>query len=292
MKVLSLFDGISCGQIALERAKINVSKYYASEIDEYAIKVTQYNYPNTIQLGDINKWRDWNIDWSEFNLILAGSPCQGFSIVGDLLNFEDERSKLFFVFYDILKHAQKHNPNVLFLLENVKMRKEWESKITKFMGVEPIYINSALVSGQTRNRFYWTNIKGVKQPKDKGIKMIDCLEKYVDEKYYLSKKMIAYAMATGTKNFYCKPEINLEKARPITTAGLKRAGTTNYVSDDFVNGGDKDRIRQLTPIEEERLQTLPENYTNVGISNTQRRKCIGNGWTVDVITHIFNGLKG
>ena len=288
MIVLSLFDGISCGRIALERANISVSEYLASEIDEYAIKVAQHNYPNTVQLGDINGWRDWSIDWSSIDLIMAGSPCQGFSIVGDMLNFEDERSKLFFVFYDILNHVQAVNPNVLFLLENVKMRREWEGKITNLLGVEPIHINSALVSGQTRNRFYWTNIKGITQPKDKGIRMIDCLEKYVDEKFYLSERMIAYAMASGTKNFYCKPEINLEKARPLTTAGLKRAGTTNYVSDDFVNGGDKDRIRQLIPIEEERLQTLPEGYTDVGISNTQRRKCIGNGWTVDVIAHILS----
>lgn len=292
MNVLSLFDGIACGRIALERAGIKVDNYYASEIDEYAIKIAKKNYPNIIELGDVNNWKSWNIDWDKIDLIIGGSPCQGFSIVGDMLNFNDERSRLFFIYNDILNFIKSKNPKVLFLLENVKMRNEWRDKISELLNVKPIYINSALVSAQTRNRYYWTNINNgnIEQPQDKGITTLDILEKHVDDKYYLSDKMIKYAMASGTKNFYCKPEINLLKARPLTTAGLKRAGTTNYYSDDFLNGGSKDKIRQLTPIEEERLQTLPDNYTE-GFSNTQRRKCIGNGWTVDVISYIFSYIK-
>jgi DNA (cytosine-5)-methyltransferase 3A len=151
-------------------------------------------------------------------------------------------------------------------------------------------INSELVSGQVRRRLYWTNIPNVTQPQEKGICLSDCLDRYVDDKYYLSEKMIAYAMSSGTKNFYVKPEINLKKARPLTTAPNKRAGTTTYVTDDFVNGGSKERMRRLTPIEYERLQTLPENYTQ-GISDASRYKSVGNGWTVDIIAHIISFIK-
>lgn len=292
LTVLSLFDGLAGGLQACKEEGLNIEKYYASEIDPYAIKIAMHNHPEIIQLGDITKWRDWDIDWGSIDMVIGGSPCQGFSVVGDMLNFEDPRSKLFFTFVDILNYIKSINPKVFFLLENVKMRNDWKRHFTKLLEVEPIHINSGLVSGQIRNRYYWTNINSgnIPQPKDKGIKMLDCLEKQVDEKYYLSEKMKKYVMATGTKKFYCKAEINCEKARPITTAGGKRAGTTNYVSDQFVNGGCEKRIRQLTSLEEERLQTLPENYTNVGISNTQRRKCIGNGWTIAVISHIFSFL--
>ena len=154
INVLSLFDGISCGQVALERAGIKVDKYYASEIDKNVIKVTQHNYPNTIQLGDVSSWKEWNIDWSSIDLVMGGSPCQGFSNAGKGLNFEDPRSILFFVFVDILNHIKKLNPNVKFLLENVKMKKEWKDIISSFMGVEPVFINSALVSAQNRQRLY------------------------------------------------------------------------------------------------------------------------------------------
>lgn len=134
-KVLSLFDGISCGRIALERAGINVEKYYASEIDKYAIKVSQDNWNDIIQLGDINNWKQWDIDWSKIDLLIGGSPCQGFSFAGKQLNFNDERSKLFFTFVDILNHIKKLNPNVKFLLENVKMKKEWQDIITESLFV-------------------------------------------------------------------------------------------------------------------------------------------------------------
>ena len=148
LNVLSLFDGMSCGQIALERAGIKVNKYYSSEIDKYAIQVTQKNYPDTIQLGDITKWREWGLP--KIDLILAGSPCQGFSFAGKQLAFDDDRSKLFFEFVRILEHYNSD----YWLLENVKMKKCNQDIITEYMGVKPIEINSALVSAQNRKRNY------------------------------------------------------------------------------------------------------------------------------------------
>ena len=170
INVLSLFDGMSCGQIALERAGIAVDNYYASEIDKYAIQITQKNYPGTVQLGNVTSWRDWNLP--DNDLIIGGSPCQGFSFAGKQLNFEDPRSKLFFEFVDVLK---KVNPKY-FLLENVKMKREYQDIISEYLGVEPVEINSSLVSAQNRVRLYWTNIPNVTQPEDKGINLTDILE--------------------------------------------------------------------------------------------------------------------
>ena len=187
--VLSLFDGISCGRVALERVGIPVEKYYASEIDKYAIKISQKNYSNTIQLGNIIKWEEWDIDWLSIDLILAGSPCQGFSFAGKQLNFNDPRSKLFFEFVEILDYVKKLNPNVYFLLENVKMKKEYLDVITQTLGVEPILINSALVSAQNRQRCYWTNIPGVTQPEDKGLLLKDIIDlNFKGEEKYLRDK--------------------------------------------------------------------------------------------------------
>ena len=158
MIVLSLFDGMSCGQIALKELGCAV-KYYASEIDKYAIKQTQLNFPNTIQLGDVNNWMGWNLDWSSIDLVLAGSPCQGFSFAGKQLAFDDPRSKLFFVFVEILNHIKKFNQDVKFLLENVNMKKSHLRVISEYVGVFPVNINSNLVSAQNRDRWYWTNIR-------------------------------------------------------------------------------------------------------------------------------------
>lgn len=175
MKVLSLFDGMSCGQIALNRIGITPEKYYASEIDKHAIKITMSNYPGTIQLGDVTKWREWDIDWTSIDLLIGGSPCQGFSFAGKQLAFDDPRSKLFFVYVDILNHLRSVNPNVKFMLENVKMKKEHLAVISETLGVEPIFINSALVSAQNRQRYYWCNWH-VEQPIDKGIVLADVID--------------------------------------------------------------------------------------------------------------------
>lgn len=205
MKVLSLFDGMSCGQIALKQLGVIPDVYYASEIDKYAISQTQLNFPDTVQLGDVTKWREWNIDWKSLDLILAGSPCQGFSFAGKQLAFDDPRSKLFFVFIDILNHVRSFNPNVLFLLENVNMKKSHMRVISEYCGVFPVNINSNLVSAQNRDRWYWTNIRtkqiglfgelhsDIPQPADKGILLRDVLEEVVDEKYYIkSKTMLSF----------------------------------------------------------------------------------------------------
>ena len=175
VNVLSLFDGMSCGQIALERAGISVEKYYASELDKYAIKVTQANWTDTIQLGDVTKWREWEIDWSGIDLLIGGSPCQGFSFAGKQLAFDDPRSKLFFVYADILNHIRSVNPDVKFLLENVRMKKEYLDVISEQLGVEPEPINSALLSAQNRQRYYWANWE-FGQPEDKGIVLADIIE--------------------------------------------------------------------------------------------------------------------
>lgn len=175
MKVLSLFDGMSCGQIALNRIGIKPEVYYAAEVDKYAIKVTQANYPDTVQLGDVTQWREWDIDWTSIDLLIGGSPCQGFSFAGKQLAFDDPRSKLFFVYVDILNHIKSVNPSVKFMLENVKMKKEFLAVISEHLGVEPVFINSALVSAQNRQRYYWCNWN-VEQPEDRGIVLADILE--------------------------------------------------------------------------------------------------------------------
>jgi site-specific DNA-cytosine methylase len=170
LNVLSLFDGMSCGQIALERAGIKVDNYYASEIDKYAIQITQKNYPDTIQLGDITKWCEWT-GLPKIDLILAGSPCQGFSFAGKQLAFDDPRSKLFFTFCDIKNHYKPDN----FLLENVRMKKEHQAVITDLMGVDSRFIDSSLVSAQTRKRNYWCDIEDIGQLEDEKVLLEDVI---------------------------------------------------------------------------------------------------------------------
>src|SRR5699024_9253488 len=185
MVVLSLFDGISCGQLALTNLGYKIDKYYASEIDKNAIKITNKNFPNTIQIGDIEKITIEDIKkMDKIDLILGGSPCQGFSRAGLGLNFKDPRSKLFFKFVEILKWVKEfNNKDVKFLLENVKMKKEWENVISEYVGVKAIEINSKLLTAQNRSRLYWTNIEGVEVPKDKDIKLIDILDNVELENY-------------------------------------------------------------------------------------------------------------
>jgi DNA (cytosine-5)-methyltransferase 3A len=376
MNVLSLFDGISCGRVALERAGITIEKYCASEIDKYAIKVAQKNYPNTIQIGDITKVDGTQI--KGIDLLIGGSPCQGFSFAGKQLNFEDPRSKLFFEYVRILKEAQPK----YFLLENVKMKKEYQDVISKYLGVEPIIINSSLLSAQDRKRLYWTNIPNITQPEDRHIMLKDIVHENHDidsvicdswakwfaknAEYQLSKKysalnpkkaitMTARQYASWNGNFileylseyivpFDKTLQILEKEvqrgnvgyfrtdsqanrvyfihdKAVTLCGAAGGGAAKMgqylfgcITPDRVNKrqngqrfseGNKfytltaqDRhgiliegyIRKLTPIECERLQTLSDDYTS-GISNSQRYKTLGNGWTVDVIAHIFKNIK-
>lgn len=200
MKVLSLFDGMSCGQIALRELGIVPEVYYASEIDRHAIAQTMLNFPDTVQLGDVERWREWDIDWEDIDLVMGGSPCQGFSLAGKGLAFDDPRSRLFFVFADILDYARSRNPGVRFLLENVNMKREYLRVISDRVGVRPVCIDSALVSAQRRRRWYWTDIRtrreglfgevysDIQQPEDHGILLQDVLDQDVHEKYFLSEK--------------------------------------------------------------------------------------------------------
>ena len=190
MNVLSLFDGMSCGQLALTELGISYNNYFASEIDKWAIKVTQHNYPNTQQLGDVNNWEEWDIDWGSIDLVLAGSPCQGFSVAGKGLAFDDPRSALFFKFIDVWGCVLKHNPKAKFLLENVRMKREFQDVITRYMGVRPITLNSNVMSAQNRLRCYWTNIKGVTVPQDEGLLLKDIVHEYRDDDIDLADFMV------------------------------------------------------------------------------------------------------
>jgi site-specific DNA-cytosine methylase len=336
---------MSCGQIALERAGYKVDKYYASEIDKYAIQVTMKNYPDTIQLGDVTKWQDW--DLPKIDLLIGGSPCQGFSRSGKGLNFDDPRSKLFFEYVNVLKVVKPK----YFLLENVKMKKEWQDIISEYLGVEPIEINSALVSAQNRVRLYWTNIPGIEQPKDKGIYWGDVREHGVnEEKYYYTEKAMQWlGKVSRKKNKVLTVHQDNEKMQMLEASHHKKYsnqrffGIVDYPSDEqvvaamrgryLVNGEQrngkpatqqyiefrydgktntlttvqKDNVvvpftlpnkvpadefffRYITPLECERLQNVSEGYTS-SVSNTQRYRMLGNGWTVDVIAHILSFIK-
>lgn len=322
--VLSLFDGMSCGQIALQRAGIKVENYFASEIDKYAIQVAKHNYPNTKHIGSVVDVK--GSDLPQIDLLIGGSPCQGFSFAGKQLNFDDPRSKLFFEFVRLKNEC---NPTY-FLLENVKMKKEYEDIITEYLGVKPIAINSELFSAQDRKRIYWTNINFKALPTENKLTVEDILEDEVDVKYYIEpkrsvvicenevkKRKIAFigsnsqgnriynihgksvclcgeggglGAKTGLYALPCLTPDRLEKrqngrrfkpsnSKFYTLTAMDKHG---ILTDNF--------IRKLTPIECERLQTVPDNYTKIA-SDNQRYRMLGNGWTVDVIAHIFGGLS-
>jgi DNA (cytosine-5)-methyltransferase 3A len=271
MNVLSLFDGISCGQIALNRAKIKYDTYFASEIDKHAIKVTQNNFPNTIQLGDITKIK--GSDLPKIDLVIGGSPCQGFSFIGKGLNFQDPRSSLFFEFIRLLEEI---NPKY-FLLENVKMKKEWKEVITNYMGIEPIELCSSLFSAQRRKRLYWTNIPFDTKIKDKEIVLDHIIDHSIKE--YKIPKNWELRVPTHLPK-YCDPYNRKEIKDKSTTLR-----TNSYNGNMWIKT--KDGYRNLTRTEAELLQTIPIGYTNP-ISENQAKKCMGNSWTVDVIAHIFS----
>jgi len=316
MNVLSLFDGISCGQIALNRAGIEYENYFSSEIDDYAIKVTQNNYPKTIQVGDVTKLKGHF--FPQIDLLIGGSPCQGFSFAGKQLNFEDHRSKLFFEYVRIL---QEVNPKY-FLLENVLMKKEYQDIISSYLGVKPIQINSSLVSAQYRRRLYWTNIPNVEQPEDKKIFIKDILQHNISGlKLSFDENGIYKGIANNGKSIILESDVTppysiyesrTEIAKAARRESMKLHGidtnprgpnykeyrinkknkcncilTTRTELDNIVDN--QYNYRPLTIIEAERLQTVPDNYTNYA-SDNQRWKMLGNGWTVDVIAHIFSYL--
>ena len=387
MNILSLFDGMSCGQQALERSGVRVDNYFASEIDKYAIKVTQANYPRTKQLGSVIDVDGYSLP--RIDLLLGGSPCQSFSFAGkrkgmstkdeqEILTIEhylELKSEGFefegqsYLFWEYIRLLKEVKPKY-FLLENVMMGDKWEKILSKAIGVNPIEINSSLVSAQNRRRLYWTNIgmipgglfgdlqSIIQQPKDKGILLKDVIEEEVDDKYYLSDKMINY-FNSGSKSQSANRMVNINlKSQCLTASDYKGAqcfktgkkevkqinpslesggnqpyqqnrvydyngmspalcanksdllildcynnnfrndgkvGTiTQHMSRSDMTNGFKaiidSRIRRLTPVECERLQTVKDNYTD-HVSDTQRYKMLGNGWTVDVISHILNYIK-
>jgi DNA (cytosine-5)-methyltransferase 1 len=359
MRVLSLFDGMSCGQQALERIGLKVDTYFASEIDKYAIQVTMANYPNTIQLGsvvDVNGY-----DLPKIDLLIGGSPCQSFSFAGKRkgMSTKDEQEILTlehylqlksegyefegqsYLFWEYMRLLHEVKPKY-FLLENVMMGEKWEKVLSKSIGVNAIEINSSLVSAQNRRRLYWTNIgmesgglfgdleSIIQQPKDKNILLKHILESNVDEKYFLSDKMISWLDRHSIKMGIEIKKLNEnQKSSCLTSsAQTKQNLSTDYIiqnrevrqlNPSLESGGvqpyqqnrvyDADgispalcafksdlniklnnQIRRLTPVECERLQTVKDNYTNY-VSDSQRYRMLGNGWTVDVIAHIFGYIK-
>ena len=271
--------------VALERAGIPIEQYVAYEIDKYAIQISEKNYPSIQHCGDVTQ-ADFK-KYEGFDLLLGGSPCQGFSFAGKQLNFNDPRSKLFFEFV----RAKEESQVKYFLFENVNMKQAYKDIITKYLGVEPIRINSNLVSAQNRDRFYWTNIPGVTQPKDQGI----LLKNIVFNRFELStlKDLVHTPQALAYMNrqvrdgrnhwdFDHYSDIKNDKSSAVVANFFKGIPYNVFK--------DQDCIRKFHPIECERLQTLPDDYTR-GVSNTQRYKMIGNGWTVDVIAHILHNTE-
>lgn len=349
MTVLSLFDGMSCGQIALREAGIKVDQYFASEIDRHAISQTQLNFPDTIQLGDVKTVSGY--DLPKIDLVLGGSPCQGFSLAGKQLNFDDPRSKLFFEFVRVLNEVRQVNPSVKFLFENVRMRKDYEAIISEHLGVQPVRINSSLVSAQNRLRLYWSNIRvkdgytDIPQPDDRGIFLKDILIDDIDERYYLKEdrekltRWFDKVIMTGGRSYgkskhshdvcvamrgrpqedgtvhqqlepradgktnaltsvqkdnliisgtfrtfkgdYGFREIKSGKAGTVPARARNDGSGQNVV---LLGGG---RIRRITPKECAILQTVPPWY-KWECSDTQAYKMLGNGWTIEVIKHIFS----
>lgn len=317
MRVLSLFDGISCGRVAFDRAEIPVESYAAYEIDKHAITISKKNHQDITHFGNVIK-ANFAIH-KGIDILIGGSPCQGFSVAGKQLNFEDPRSRLYFEFERALKQAKPR----YFLLENVCMKQEFADIISERLGVYPVMINSALLSAQGRKRLYWTNIPGVTQPKDRGIelrdiihesnprdkiniepykipadKCIEILEKEVErgkvlrssrglERYFVHGRLVKIGRP-GDYVFGCltPDRVNKRQNGQRFNTGEKFYTLTAMDKHGILTNG---YIRRATPIECERLQTLPDNYT-AGVPESQRYKCLGNAWTVDVIAHILSHI--
>lgn len=290
MVVLSLFDGISCGRIALERAGVQVDKYFASEVDKFAINVTAEHYPDTVQLGTVTRWGTWELP--EVDLLLGGSPCQGFSTAGKYLNWDDPRSLLFFKYVEVLNEKRPR----YFLFENVLLDKEVENAISNELGVEPVELDSALVSAQSRRRLYWTNIDVDTNIKDRGVLLSDVLDKSSRPYHEIPHRFwyqLAYAMDPWFTAGYSKVTgfgQPIEKAYAVLASDYKGGSNLNRnQTQTAVVDTVRMTYRALNFLERERLQTIPERYTE-NLSNHQRYKTTGDAWTVDIIAHILSRL--
>jgi len=289
MNVISLFNGMNTGRQALENVGIKVNKYYSSEIKPYAIELTQHHFPDTIQVGDVTKWREWNIDWQSIDLILSGSPCQDLSAAGKRAGINGKKSSLFFTFVEILEHVKAVNPNVLFLQENVGSASKLDVGImSRALGVYPVRINSSLLTAQLRDRYYWSNIKtketmfdlvtDIPQPTNKLFLLQDILESGTA----LSKKHCClterYCDAYTFNNF------DSEKAQAYMYKRFRLKGLITLIKKD------DDMFRICTQTELERLQGFPDGYTSI-LSKSKAGSLLGDGWTLPVIEHIFKFIN-
>lgn len=316
MRVLSLFDGISCGMVALERAGIKVDNYYASEVCDYSMRISNKNYKDIIQVGDVRQLKA--NDFNDIDLLIGGSPCQSFSFAGkrkgmatkendkvekieittleqylELKKKEFEFEGQSYLFWEYVRILHEVKPKY-FMLENVKMSQKWKDVITNALGVEPILIDSQLVSAQGRERLYWTNIPNATQPQDRNIFIDDIVQEDI-EHTYLPKTRLDYSnydKSKVDKSIFKNTPTQIGNSRRFGNAvrsngkafTLRRINPNGLIDENW-------NIREFTPIEVERLQTLPDDYTLVdGIKKKERYEACGNGWTVDVIVHILKGL--
>lgn len=284
MNVVSLFNGMNTGRQALENVGIKVNKYYSSEIKPYAIELTQHHFPDTIQVGDVTKWKEWNIDWKSIDLILSGSPCQDLSAAGKRAGIEGKKSSLFFIFIEILEHIKTLNPNVLFLQENVGSASKLDVGImSRALGVYPVRINSKLVTAQLRDRYYWSNIKtketmfdivtDIPQPKDKGIMLKDIITSGEVDR---NKSRCLIERYIGA----------IPKSHDAIQRHLKERvefGSYTVVKED-------DLLRAFNKTEMCRLQGFPDGYTSI-LSKAKAGSLLGDGWTLPIIEHIFNFIE-
>ena len=324
MNVVSLFNGMNTGRQALENIGIKVSKYYSSEIKPYAIELTQHHFPDTIQVGDVTKWREWDIDWSSIDLILSGSPCQDLSAAGKRAGINGSKSSLFFVFVDILNHIKSLNPNVLFLQENVGSAAKLDVGImSRALGVYPVRINSKLVTAQLRDRYYWSNIRtketmfdlvtDIPQPIDKKIMFKDiitdghvqrvkanCLMQgtenslaYVDRNSKECQRYIKSREKFGVNIVY----VDTDKHTCLNTgSGTTEKSSQRYLQHRNETTGmitlikENETVRTVNKVEMCRLQGFPDNYCDI-LTTAKAGSLLGDGWTLPIIEHIFSYIK-
>jgi hypothetical protein len=288
MKVLSLFNGMNTGRQALENVGIKVDKYYSSEIKPYAIELTQYHFPDTIQVGDVTKWREWDIDWKSIDLVLSGSPCQDLSAAGKRAGINGKKSSLFFTFVEILEHIKSLNPNVLFLQENVGSASKLDVGImSRALGVYPVRINSSLVSAQLRDRYYWSNIRtkedgmfgdivtDIPQPKDRGILLKDILTSGFNKRKKSNCLTEGLIEKNDSKDLFSDNWQKYLKKRPPSMVILIE---------------ENNLVRLPNKIEMCRLQGFPDNYCDI-LDDRKAGSLLGDGWTLPIIEHIFSFIK-